>query len=106
MITLDIHQYKTINSVDLCKVKMIKYEFEIDGVITLWFREGFLTKASDNDSFTYIKNSTYSPPGPFTISLSKEEKEEILTANSGKLSVGILEKFVISKGYLIGTFDG
>ena len=106
MITLDIHQYKTINCVDLCKVKMIKYEFEIDGVITLWFREGYLTEALDNDSFTYIKNSTFNPPGLFTISLSKVEKEEILTANSGKLNVEILEKFVIFKGYLIGTFDG
>tara|TARA_Y100000034_G_scaffold108601_1_gene139096 strand:+ start:1780 stop:2103 length:324 start_codon:yes stop_codon:yes gene_type:complete len=106
MITL--YEYKTIDGIDLYKLKLFKYTFEVDGHLTMWFIEGYVT-GSSNSTFKTIDNSMYNPPPAFTIDLSQEQKILFLSSSesiiNNKFNIQDLENFLVNQELIKGSVD-
>ena len=103
---INLSSYKTIESVDLNKCRIIKYQYESAGCITVWLEDGY-TDSSGSFS-TLGGNVGYLEP--YTVTLNEEETTAILSQNSQSISINSLETYLTSyptgSTYIKGSVSG
>tara|TARA_B100001094_G_C18154931_1_gene785857 strand:+ start:1512 stop:1826 length:315 start_codon:yes stop_codon:yes gene_type:complete len=103
---INLSSYKTIESVDLNKCRIMKYQYESAECITIWLEDGY---TNSSGSFSTLGGKV-GYLQPYTVTLNAEETNTILNQNSQSISISNLETYLTSfpsgSPYINGNVSG